>query len=312
MSCEKTPESLKKKRLIALVAVIIAFVILALLNTIDFTGTPSVSTNAPYAPDTLPDIDFYPAPDGDLSMDKNYVKEDRTPSYTSADQTVDDLSESLDSPYSNFFVTYLDALKRGDHTALNALHSEVYFRNHAPYGSFSRQLLYDVEIRYLYKDKITTAESEADRQYVGRYLTYFEVEYKIYHNDGSFRRDIVDDMAIVQIFTLLPDQNGSNLRLNSISYYRPNLPSDADKPSILPLVMPLVFAAMTVISLVVFLIVKKHFAAALTVSSFAAFLVSIKFTLVWQITAFVFVFALAFELLHYLKKKKAPKDTLTE
>lgn len=310
MSKPSTPETLKKKRLIVLFSLVAVFVILALLNTIDFSGTPEISTNAPYAPDTLPEHHFYPAPDGDLSNDAAYVKEDRTPAYIDQNNNEEDLTASLDAPFGKFFIDYLAALKNGDHAALNALYSEVYCRNHAPYSPFTKQLLYDVTIKYLYKDTIKTADTAADKAYLGWHLTYFEVSYKIYRNDGSFRRDIVDDMTIVQVFTILTDTHDSDPHLNSISYYRSgNTEEPNDTTSLLPLIMPLVFAGLFVVLLVLSLIIKKPFPIALAVSTFTAFLVSVKFTLLWQILSLFAAFGIFYAIYFYWKKKKATRNS---
>ena len=300
----------KQKRLLALGLVLVAFITLAVLNTVDFT-TPEMTTNAPYAPDTLPDQSFYPTPDTDLSNDPAYLIKDLTPSYTTVNGLTEDLATAYDPPYTDFFKSYFAALQNGDAQALNALHSEVYFRNHSPYQSFSKQYLYDVTVNYYGKDKINHADSDADQKYVGCYLTYFEVTYRIYQNDGSFRRDIVDDMAITQIFTLLSDKTEQNPKLNSVSYWSGERPK-SEPTALLPLILPLVWIGVAVISLTVVLILKKRVWLALPLAAFIAFLVSTKALPIWQLLSFVAVFASTFALFLFLKKKNERKTSNTD
>lgn len=298
----------KQKRLLALGLVLVAFVTLALLNTVDFSKTPEISTNAPYAPDTFPLESFYPTPTEDLSSERAYQKLDRTPSYTTKDGLTEDLDTAYDPPYTEFFKSYFAALQKGDAKALNALHSEVYFRNHAEYESFSRQYLYDVSVKYFDKDVIDKADSAADEKYIGWQLTYFEVTYRIYKNDGSFRRDILNDMAITQIFTLLSDKTNGNPKLNSISYWTSDEPT-TEPATLLPLILPLVWLGLTLISLTVLLILKKRVLLALPLAAFLTFLVSTAGSPLVQLVAFLLLSPALFLLFTYLAKRKAAHDT---
>ena len=134
---------------------------------------------------------------------------------------------------------------------------------------------------------------------------YFEVTYSIFKNDGSFRRDITDDDKITQIFTLLCDKNGNDPRLNSISYWQ-NDNTATDSPSLLPLILPLVWLGVTVVSLLVILVLKKKPLLAIPLAAFIAFLVSTGAVLLWQILAFVLTLALCVLAYFLSKNKKKP------
>lgn len=301
-------KNLKKKRLTVLFSVIAVAVILALLNTIDFTPATTPTSTAPYTPDTQPIQNFYPAPEGDIMKDKTYLALDRTLNYTFGTQTViPDATNRYDSPYDNFFLRYFDALQKGDENALNALHSPIFFRTHGRFSSLSPQMVHDIKVLRLSDPvTVTEAESEEDRAYLGASLITFEVRYKIFKNDGSFRRDIVDDEVIAQIFTLLLEKNGT-LTLNKISYYRPSAPldPDSDPKTMLSLVMPLVWLAATVIAGVLTLILKKKkLPLALAVGAFSAFLASTGLSLLFQIPTFLIVFGGVYFLVPKLIKKK--------
>lgn len=305
--------SLKKKRLIVLVTVILAFVVLALLNTVDFSKTPETTTRAPYTPAPLDDSYFAVDPTVDYAKDPVYLAKDRTPLYTDKSGTTEPLATAADYPYTDFFRSYFDALQKGDHKALNSLYSDVWYRKHTPLTNLTPQLLYDVTVTRIAEYTINTAESEADRPYLGWKLITFEVNYRIYQNDGSFRRDIAGDMAIVQIFDLLTDEGKNAPKLNAVSYYEPITPQEPDDTasSLLPLILPLVWIALAVIALVLTLILKKSWALSLAVSTFASFLVSITAKLPWQLVTLALTFAATFALLFFIKKKKSPKTDET-
>lgn len=307
MKPERSPENLKKKRLLVLLGVLLATAVLVLLNMVDFTPAVDDVTTEPYTPETQPIQNFYPAPEGDIFKNQGYLRLDRTLHYTYNSQTVSpDRNNRFDQPYDAFFLDYFEALQKGDAKTLNALCSEVYFRTHDKLSSISPQMVYDLEIiRTGDPVIITEAEKEEDKAYLGDSLVFFEVRYKIYQNDGSFRRDIVDDEVIPQIFTLLIGDDG-RLSLNAISYFRPTQPSGGDRADgeLLSLVMPLVWLVLFVVLLVTALIVKKRLLLSLTLSALVTFLVSIKGMLLLQVLSFLLVTVACFFLLKLIKAKK--------
>ena len=67
----------------------------------------------------------------------------------------------------------------GDHESYNSRFSDTYYRENSPKEAFTMQMIYDV--------KITNISEERDGNYT---KSYYCVEYKIYQNNGTFRRDI--------------------------------------------------------------------------------------------------------------------------
>ncbi|MBQ7364300.1 MAG: hypothetical protein IJW46_01735, partial [Clostridia bacterium] len=282
-----------------------------LLNTLDFTPNVDSASSEAYIPETQPIQNFYPTPEHDIMTDKGYLALDRTLSYSFESQVVSPDNDTLfDSPYDRFFLTYFKALQEGNDTALNDLHSKVYFRDRALFSGVNPQMVYDMEVIRISDEMIiTTAETKEDEAYLGASLIAFEVRYKIYQNDGSFRRDIVDTEVIPQVITLLLQKNGT-LAINSVSYYRPitSVTPDSDADALLSLIMPLVWLGILVILAVLGVILKKLWAFSGSAAAFCAFLVSIKGALWWQILAFSLVFALIFVLVRLIAKKRAQKN----
>lgn len=310
------PKNLKKRRLIVLLATIGVLILLVLLNAIDFEKSPTEEApEAPYVPETYYAYYFVdPDYDSNIFENSDYMKLDRTIAYTYSGQTVD-LKNSLkdgsaeiyDPPFDNFFAKYFAALAKGNADgSFDALYSEVYFRTHKSFSNFAPQKVYDIDVRRVSDEQtITSEEKEEDAIYVGCTLTSFEVRYRIYQNDGSFRRDILGDDILVQYIDLLGDLNG-NYTINSVGYGRHKVTPPDD--SILPLILPIVWIVLTLVATVLFFILKKKpilLAAAIT---FITFLVSISGSLLWQFVAFG-ILAVAFVLYLVWKCKFAKKSS---
>lgn len=313
------PKNMNKKRLIILLAALGVLLILVLLNSIDFEKTPTEEApEAPYVPETYYAY-YFVDPDYESNIFENaeYTKLDRTISYTYNGQTVDlknnlktGSAEIYDPPFGDFFAKYFAALAKGfdgsSNTKLgfNAYYSEVYFRSHKPFGQFAPQKVYDIDVRRVSDlQTITSEEKEEDAIYVGCTLTSFEVRYRIYQNDGTFRRDILGDDILVQYIDLLGDQSG-NYTINSVGYGRHVVAEPDD--SILPLILPIVWIVLTLVALVLFFILKKKPLLLASAVTFVTFLVSISGSILWQFVAFG-VLTAALVLYLILKRRKAKK-----
>lgn len=93
---------------------------------------------------------------------------------------------------------YFDAVRMGDHEALNALFAEGYFNEEKePYESFPMQKVYDIFVRrYEYE-----VPEHPD-------AVYYLVTYKIMENDGLFRREVDADAELPQLFGVEPNEDG--------------------------------------------------------------------------------------------------------
>ena len=85
------------------------------------------------------------------------------------------------------------------------LDRDIHYKDGA-YYSFTQQMIYDIEI-----EKLSVSESEKGILYA------YNVAYKIYRNNGTFRNDIGSDGAKTLYFELL-ESNGSIL-IDRITYY---------------------------------------------------------------------------------------------
>jgi len=315
MEQNQKQKSLKKKRLIVLIGAISVLLLLVLLNSIDFETSPTEEApEAPYVPETYSAYHFVD-PDYESSIFENtdYQKLDHSISYTYNNQTVDLKNnlkntnhESYDIPFAKFFVEYFTALAKGNANGdFDAFYSDVYFRNHKSFSRFAPQKLHDIDVRRMSDPQtITHEEKEEDAIYVGCTLTSFEVRYRIYHNDGTFRRDILGDDILVQYIDLLGDQNG-NYTINSVGYGRHKV--NPPEKSILPLILPIVWIVLSLVAIVLFFILKKKEILLASTVTFVTFLLSISGSLLWQFVAFG-VLAAVFVLYLILKQRYAQKE----
>lgn len=102
-----------------------------------------------------------------------------------------------------FIVNMLYDAINGNADAYNANFSDAYYKENAPKSDFTMQKIYDVTITYVAEEKNDNYTK----------FSYY-VEYKIYHNNGTFRRDIGDGSK-KQLFTIT-DKSGS-LLVDSVS-----------------------------------------------------------------------------------------------
>ena len=294
MEQNEKQKNLKKKRLLVLVGIVVILLVLVLLNSIDFKSTPvEEEAQAPYTPDTYPAYHFVD-PDYESNIFENsvYQKLDHSIAYTYNNQTLDlknnlkttDL-KSYDAPFDEFFVKYFTALAKGNSSkTFDAFYSDVYFRTHESFKNFAPQKVYDIEILRKTDPQIITEEAkEEDAAYIGCTLTTFEVSYRILDNDGTFRRDILDEDVIVQYIDLLGDTSG-NYTINAVGYGRHKV--DSPEESLVPLILPIVWIVLTIVTLVLAFILKKKAILLSAAVAFITFLVSISGSLVWQFIAF--------------------------
>ena len=107
-----------------------------------------------------------------------------------------------------FMSKYFDAVKNGDHEALNTMHTDRYFENNPRFTEMPMQRVYDIRIT-----RILHSEREYDDTEYMDY--YFEVRYNIQRNDGYFNREVDEMMHAIKIYVVLVDTEG-NAKIDKI------------------------------------------------------------------------------------------------
>ena len=269
------PDDTAKKRAAKKKTVIWVFVLLAValpllvfLNTLDLSA-PAPDEEPPAAPalTTYADGVFYdPQEADDPAVQKAYGKLEQRIDYTFHNGAETDFlqeSHPVDAPYGDFFLRYFAVLKRGDADALNAMYSDYYLKNNGRTAAFSPQMVYDITVeRVTAPETITAPQSEDDIPYIGWSRTVFHVNYKIYHNDGSFRRDILDREGRLLIFVLLSDSRGE-VELNSVTPFRYLSPTEdlpASQDNLAAYLTAFALLVVCLVSALVFFLLRRRYA----------------------------------------------------
>lgn len=208
----------KKKKIILIIALIISALLAAisylliwqpeLLNI--FSNKKKDPSNM-YS-DGLISYLFYPSDyELDVTTVPEYMEKDRYIHYINGGEDIAITDENYASQGSviRFFKQYFDTVIKGDYETYNEKYfTDRYYKYYEPYFAFAPQMLYDIKIELLASEK----EDSGDTRYA------FNVSYKIYRNDGTFRNDIGSDAERVLYYELL--ESGFSVKIDYITYYK--------------------------------------------------------------------------------------------
>jgi hypothetical protein len=141
--------------------------------------------------------EFSPTYQGDIMEYKKYLDLDRSVKYC-ADPSGYGMTQAITEENQKdfdagvlFLRDYIQTIVAGDAEAYNACFSEAYFEHNDPQKSFTPQMVYGSVITYL------SEQTDGDSK-----LVTYKLEYMIFENDGSFRRDILSNASREQRVTL--------------------------------------------------------------------------------------------------------------
>lgn len=135
-----------------------------------------------------------------LDRSVHYVRNGETVALT--DENIDDYGDDV-----KFFVMYFYYVITGDYETYNSLFTDDYYKTAEPYYSFTPQMVYDIETEYL---------GESDES--GGTVYKYDVSYKIFRNNGTFRNDIGSDASKTLYFELI--EKDGKILIDKIDYYR--------------------------------------------------------------------------------------------
>ncbi|MBE6562858.1 MAG: hypothetical protein E7660_03885 [Ruminococcaceae bacterium] len=137
-----------------------------------------------------------------------YLELDRYLYYKNGSETVGVIDKNRDSFGDEvlFFEKYFKTVIDGDHEAYNEMFTEAYLNTYGEKEAFTPQMVYGMQIEEVY-------ENETDGV-----LTYgFDVDYKIFQNNGTFRDDIYSD-ASRTLYIEINDASGE-FKIDVLKYY---------------------------------------------------------------------------------------------
>lgn len=159
--------------------------------------------------------DFFYEADFSLSLEEyesysEYIELDRYLYYKNGNETVGVIESNRDSFGDEilFFEKYFDTIISGDSEAYNSLFTDEYYAFHEKMSDFTPQMIYEMTVELL---------TEKEENGI---LTYgFNVSYKIFQNNGTFRNDIYSD-AVRPVYIEINDAEGE-FKVNTLKYYVP-------------------------------------------------------------------------------------------
>ena len=107
-----------------------------------------------------------------------------------------------------FFKEYFDTAIAGKWEDYNKMFTEHYYESNKPRNQFAPQMIYDMHITKLWQ--------KIDDDGTDRYA--FDVSYRIYKNNGTFRNDIESGASKTLYFELVETDEG--IKIDRITYYK--------------------------------------------------------------------------------------------
>ncbi len=199
---------IKVKLILVIAAVVIILAASLILINISQNSFVDPATN-PYMTDEN-EIYFYePDYELDITTVDEYMELDRLIYFKNGSETFGYTIEDAPS-YNNagaYFSKYFTALMNGDDDTLNTLYTADWLASNGIFADVAPQMVYDMNVEI-----IASNSSEESGQYEA------DVSYKIYENNGTFRRDIGSDAARVRRVTLITVDG--QLQISRIQYYQ--------------------------------------------------------------------------------------------
>jgi hypothetical protein len=201
-----TDKSKTKRKLITAIIIIVAVICLLLLASVVIDKLE----NKKRAEESVIDYDFYPADfEENIYDDEKYLSLIEGDFLKYCDSTTN-LTVSIDRESAKdhgdavvFIVDVLYDIINGDHEAYSKNFSNEFYKHNHPKEAFTMQKIYDVTITYISTEKVDD------------YTKYnFCLEYRIYENNGTFRKDIGDGSK--KQYLTMTDRSGE-LLIDSIS-----------------------------------------------------------------------------------------------
>jgi len=203
--------SAKKKMIIALCVILGAVLILYLLTIL----IPMIfSRQADDQSEYVADYNFYPANhDEDIFADADYMKliSNGMLEYDNGSNSIITIKENNYSDQDNYAQVVIDMLysiRDGDEDRYNLYFSDEYFKSNSKKESFTPQKIYNARLNLFSTEAVTEGKDTYTKK-------IFKLEYQIYENNGTFRKDIGDDSRPQYIY--VTNRNG-NILIDSITY----------------------------------------------------------------------------------------------
>ena len=200
----------RKKRALIFAASAIALAVVCGVSLYIIERMSEKNSDAPTSmySDKINSYIFYtPNYDLDVTSVEEYMEMDRIIYYKDGAEEYA-VSENADSigDTALFFEKYFETAIAGKWEEYNEMFTEKYYETNEPRIQFAPQMIYDMHVEKLW-EKIDSSDE--------RYA--FNVSYRIYRNDGTFRNDIESGASKTLYFELAYEDG--ELKIDRITYY---------------------------------------------------------------------------------------------
>lgn len=156
---------------------------------------------------------FEPDYGKDILADEVYLSYNRRVYYDRfGDVTAVPSPDPLDSSDSAaFFYRYFDCLVKGDYRSYSSFFTEEFIKKSPELipESFTMQAVYDINVKLFNSSAKETSYGEVRSE-------IYEVSYRIFENNGTFRTDILPDETRTLVFEIYV--MGEEVKINAIGY----------------------------------------------------------------------------------------------
>lgn len=202
-----------KRRMIIVLACLAVFTVIAipLISFLDRLETRKKEEEVETRKEST--IIFY-EPDWELDIMKEpgYLALDRTIYYCDAQygmtEALDEKNKDDYGPAVILLTKMFEYIIAGDADAYNRLLSTNYLENHDPERPFTMQQVYDIKVTKIKETNMAAGYTQYE----------FEVEYRIRHNNGTFRTDIGEGESRKQYF-VMSDSTSREVLIDQILGY---------------------------------------------------------------------------------------------
>ncbi len=208
---ELSRRSKRQKRKILIVALCSVLALALLAGGVVLIDTLLDKTPSDYEDDYY----FYPPYEGDIMQNTTYLGMNREISYC-ADATGMGVTYALNEeelakldPSVRFVCDYLQTVIAGDEEAYNAMFDVQYLAKNGGQAAFNPQMLHRMTV-YLH-----SMQDLGD----GRKTVTYRLDYMIYRNDGTFRRDVGSDAIRSQYLVLTCEADG-RIKITDLATFR--------------------------------------------------------------------------------------------
>ena len=205
----KDKQKIKKILVIALASFVVLGILLGILAVITEFLKPDYE-DVSYNPMMFYEPDY----SKNIYEDQAYMRLNRAVKYDRygfMNQLTGDSLTETEYPSAEFFYDYITCIINGDYEAYPSYFTQECLDSEGfecP-EQFTMQGLYDILIKL---------HSVSTREVGGKEITFevFEVSYRIFENNGTFRRDILPDETRTLVFEIYVD--GDTVLINSIAH----------------------------------------------------------------------------------------------